>query len=333
MLARKVLKLVVIVFLFGVWLGVESTVADAQKKPITFKAVSFLRKGNPTIRAFEMLVQDFNKQFEGEAFINWTGGPEIIPEFQLHEAVRSGAIDMASTSCSYYNAVLPVSESLMFSNKTHEEMRKTSFFEDFAEIHKGAGFIYLGEMAYGRPFYLFMNTPVKTPADLAGKKIRVFPAITPFVKALGAAPVMIAMPEIYTAMERGVVDGFVMTTIGFVKGFSWHEVTKYMIEPGFYRGSVAWLANPKKWSQMPKDLQNRVVAWKYNVFDPKAEKFYISQGDAQTKMIYDTKKVQLIQFSDADAQAYLKLAYETPWEQLIEKAPDVAPKLKAMLVK
>ena len=300
---------------------------------VNFKAVSMLPKGNPVIQAFEMLVKDFNENFKGEASINWVGGPELIPAFQLHEAVRSGAIDMGATSCSYYTALLPVSHSIMYSNKTHEEVKATGFFEVFADLHKQVGLVYLGEMAYGRQFYIYINVPVKSPKDLIGKKIRVFPAIMPFVNALGAAPINMAMPEIYTAMERGVVDGFVMAPIGFVKGFSWHEVTKYMIEPGFYRGSVAWLVNPRKWEQLPKDLQARIVTWKYDVFDPKAEKFYISQGNAHKQMIYDTEKTDLIRFSPADAEAYLNLAYDSAWDGLIKRSPDVAEKLKAMLVK
>ena len=302
-------------------------------KEVKFKAVSFLPKGNPTIKAFEMIVNDFNQKFKGEAFINWAGGPEVIPAFQLHEAVRSGAIDMCATSCSFYSAVLPVSHSIMYSNKTHKEIQDSGFFDIFSGLHKKAGFIYLGEMAHGRPFYMFSNFHPKTPADIAGKKIRVFPAISPLVKALGAAPVLMHMPEIYTAMERGVVDGFVMTTIGFVKGFSWHEVTKYMIEPGFYRGSVAWLANPKKWGQLSKDLQDRIIDWKYNDFDPKAEAFLMKQGKGQTQLVYNSKKTQVITFSPSDNEAYLKLIYNSAWDVLAKKSPDTAPKLKALLVK
>jgi len=330
MTKERSLKLLAYVCLVSIFFVITSGMAFA--KPVKFKAVSFLPKGNPTIKAFGMIVEDFNKKFKGEAVISWAGGPEVIPAFQLHEAVRSGAVDMVATSSAYYVSVLPVSYSLMFSNKTHEEMRQAGFFDAFAEIHKEVGLIYLGEMAFGRKFHIYMNPPVKTPADIAGKKIRVFPAITPFVKALGAAPVMMTMPEIYTAMERGVVDGFTMATIGFVKGFSWHEVTKYMIEPGFYRGSVAWLANPKKWGKLSPDLQKRIINWKYSVFDPKAEKFYIKQGNFNKKLIYDSK-VEVVKLSPSDAEAYLKLAYDSAWAGIIKKAPDVGPKLKAMLVK
>jgi len=327
---NKTKSLMGVVFLLVTFLLISYGMVCA--KEVKFKAVSFLPKGNPVIKAFEMMVTDFNKEFKGEASIFWAGGPEVIPAFQLGEAVKQGAIDMAAVSCSFYVSLLPVSHSPMYSNKTHEEMREAGFFEEFAKIHEKAGLIYLGEMAYGRPFYLYTNFRPQSPADITGKKIRVFPAIMPFAKTLKAAPVMMTMPEIYTAMERGVVDGFVMASIGFVKGFSWHQVTKYWVDHGFYRGSVACISNPKKWNKLSKDLQARIVKWKYEVFDPKAEIFYNKQGKFNEKLIRDSK-VEVIKFSKSDEDAYLKKAYDAAWNELIKKSPEVAPKLKAMLVK
>lgn len=301
-------------------------------KPTEFNAVTMLPRGNPIMKSFEMFANAFNEKFKGETIINWRGGPEIISGFQQHEAVRSGAMDMAATSGGYYTSLLPVSHSLMYSNKTHEEMRQAGFFEVFEKAHRDVGLVYLCEISYGRKFYLYINDRIKTPKDLAGKKIRVFPTIAPFVKALGAAPVNMPITEIYSAMERGVVDGFGMTVAGFVKGWSWHEVTKYMIEPGFYRATIAVLVNPKKWKELSPDLQKRIRDWKYDVFDLEAGKFYMNQAKTSKRLILDNK-VKVIEFSPADAKAYLKLAYDSAWEGVNKQAPELGPKLQRMLVK
>lgn len=332
MLKGKTRKLLACVVLVLAVVITPQLMVFAQSKPIKFKAVTFLPKGNPTMKNFGVMADAFNKKFKGRAVIDWVGGPEVIPGFQQHESVRSGMIDMVATSSSYYVSVLPVSHTIMFSNKNHREIRESGFFETFTELHKKAGLIYLGEIAYGRPFHIFVNIPVKKPKDLAGKKIRVFPAISPIVKALGAVPVLMPMPDIYTAMERGVVDGFSMTTIGFVKGFSWHEVTKYMINPPFYRGSVAVLVNPKRWNQLGKSLQDEIMKWKYDEFDPERESIYDKFGAAQTKLVVDSG-VKVIEFSPEDRKAYSQLAYDAAWKKVIAKSPVIAPKLRAMLVK
>ena len=331
-MGNKRLHAIVIGFCFLCLLAVPLSVAWAQSQPVKFKAVTFLPKGNPTAASFGRMVDAFNENFKGKASMEWVGGPEVIPEAQLHESVRSGMIDMVATSSALYKALLPVSDALMFSNKNHEEIEASGFNPMFADLHKKIGITYIGEVGFGQPFYLYTKFPLKSPKEVAGKKIRVFPAITPFVTALKAAPVNMVMPEIYTAMERGVVDGFVMASIGFVQSFAWHEVTKYMVNHGFYRGSVAVLANPKRWEQLPKGLQLEIIEWKAKVWDPKEDKYYTAFAQGQTKLVWE-KGVKPVEFSPDEAQAFLKLAYDSAWTKMAERSPDLALKIKAMLVK
>lgn len=75
---------------------------------------------------------------------------------------------------------------------------------------------------------LFINTPIKSLADLKGKKIRASGWTTSeFVTALGATGVTLAFSEVPQALQRGVVDGAVT---GSLSGFSagWGEVAKYL---------------------------------------------------------------------------------------------------------
>jgi TRAP-type C4-dicarboxylate transport system substrate-binding protein len=312
-------------------LSLPFSIAWAQV-PVKFKAVTFLPKGNATAASFGRMVDEFNETFKGKASIEWVGGPEVIPEQQLHESVRSGMIDMVATSSALYKALLPVSDALMFSNKTHTEIEASGFNPMFADLHKKIGIVYIGEVGFGQHFYVYTKFPLKSSKDFAGKKIRVFPAITPFVTALKAAPVNMVMPEIYTAMERGVVDGFVMATIGFVQNFAWHEVTKYMVTHGFYRGSVAVLANPKRWEQLPKNVQAEIINWKAKVWDPKEDKFYSAFTQGQTKLVLE-KGVKPVEFEPEETKAFLKLAYDSAWNKMAERSPDLASRIKTMLVK
>ncbi len=75
---------------------------------------------------------------------------------------------------------------------------------------------------------LFINTPIKSLADLKGKKIRASGWTTSeFVTAVGATGVTLAFSEVPQALQRGVVDGAVT---GSLSGFSagWGEVAKYL---------------------------------------------------------------------------------------------------------
>ena len=121
---------------------------------------------------------------------------------------------------------------------------------------------------------------------------------------------------------------------GFVKSWSWQEVTKYMIKPGFYRGGLSILANPKSWNRLPEDLQRQIIDWKYNVYDkdPNGGLWFKNSAEDEIKLI-EKSGVKVVKFSPEDTKAYLKTAYDSAWDSILKKAPAEGPELKKMLVK
>jgi TRAP-type C4-dicarboxylate transport system substrate-binding protein len=152
------------------------------------------------------------------------------------------------------------------------------------------------------------------------------------IKALGAVPINLPMGDIYTAMERGAVDGFVMTNSGFVTDFHWNEVTKHAIQYPLYQATAVIIVNPKKWDKLPADVQKAVIEFKKSTVDPAVSEFYAQKGDKDWKLMLD-KGVKAISFSQADRDAFLKMAYDSAWNHVISKSPELGPKLKKMVVK
>ena len=72
-------------------------------------------------------------------------------------------------------------------------------------------------MATELDFAIYMGEDVSSLEDLKGKRIRVFPTRLPLVQALGAEPIVLAMGDIYTALERGAIDGYVQGPLNQVK--------------------------------------------------------------------------------------------------------------------
>lgn len=301
-------------------------------KPVKFKAVAFLPVNNVDVKGFRMFIDMVNKKFEDYIKIDLIGGPEVTPPFQLHEAVRKGVIDMAQTSSAYYPSLIWEAQSAMFTNKDWEERYKTNYYEVFEKLHADAGLVWLDTAVFGEKFHLYTNKPVKKIGDFAGQKIRVFPAFIPLIKALGAVPINLPMGDIYTAMERGTVDGFVMTHVGFVTDFSWHEVTKYAIDYELYRGIANILVNQKKWNKLPANVRKQIIEFKKNKVNPESAAFIKKIADERWQLLID-KGVKPIKFSPADEKRFSNLAYDSAWDYVIKKSPELGPKLKKMLVK
>jgi TRAP-type C4-dicarboxylate transport system substrate-binding protein len=304
----------------------------AADMPLKFKAVTFSPVKDSIVAGFRIFADKVNEKFKDYINIQPIGGPEVIPPFQLHEAVRSGVIDMCLTSCAYYPSLLWVAQTVMFTNKDFREIAKTNYFEIMHELHKQVGLIWLGSCTQSMTFHLFTNIRASSPYDFAGKRIRVFPAFIPLTKALGATPVTLPMGDIYTAMQRGTVDGFFMTHFGFVTDFSWHEVTKYVVDYDLYEASAVILVNPEKWQKLPVDIQKAIIKYKKEVVDPAIAEYYKREGLKEWNLMLE-KGVKPITFSPKDAELFLKLAYDSAWDYIISKEPELGLKLKQMLVK
>jgi TRAP-type C4-dicarboxylate transport system substrate-binding protein len=103
------------------------------------------------------------------------------------------------------------------------------------------------------------KVPIKSPADLKGKKVRVFSeGQAEAIKAFGGSPVTIAFAEVYTAMQHGTVDAAI---IGFqgVDSQRMHEVAKHVLMPASFLGTtmMGWTAN-KQWLESIPEPDRKV---------------------------------------------------------------------------
>jgi TRAP-type transport system periplasmic protein len=105
---------------------------------------------------------------------------------------------------------------------------------------------------------LMMAEPVRTLEDLKGKKIRVLTeAESQFFKALGAVPVTVMFPELYSSFERGVIDGMTFYHMGLVD-MKFYEVTKYV---PIRTVRINWdlvVVNKDLWDSFPVEWQNTI---------------------------------------------------------------------------
>ena len=97
--------------------------------------------------------------------------------------------------------------------------------------------------------------PVRTLEDLKGMKIRATnPHIQESLKILGASPVGIPVPEVYNALERGVVDGTAMPFEGLWV-FKQHEVVDYGTICDLYTMTFPIVMNKTKWESLSADAK------------------------------------------------------------------------------
>ena len=307
---------------------------EAASKTIKFRAVSAWPKTVFEVQNFmkflDMVKENVAEQYPGQLEIKYTGGPEVIPNREQVEALRNGLVDLVFTTDGYYVSALPEVNALSLTKiKPWEE--RAAGVNDF--LNKGheekLNSFYLGRMGSGIPFTLYLNKPI-TSADLSGLKIRCSPTHINFLKKLGAQPLVIPPPDVYTALERGLADGFIWPA-GLIRDWGWHEVTKYIVTTNFYMAVNVVLVNKDKWDKLPAHLQTLLIQTR-----EQAEHYAVERGLAHVEKEYAAFKQQGIRFIDLpadDAAMFEKTAYDELWKIVIQKAPENGPKLKHMVSK
>lgn len=101
-----------------------------------------------------------------------------------------------------------------------------------------------------------LKKPIETMKDLKGLKIRIASsAAAESVKALGGIPIGMPVPELYLALQKGVVDGCVMGWEG-IKSFKLYELLKHYTDVGGFTTLTQGLfMNKGSWNKLPPDIQ------------------------------------------------------------------------------
>ncbi len=300
--------------------------------PIVWKAVTFLPETFSANIPFFMFTDKVNERAKGELVIEYLGGPEVIKSFDLAMATIEGAVDIGHVPASYHVGIVPGVQALMLSRIGIQGERDSGAHDFMVELHAKAGLFYLGR---GNPktdayenFHFVLKDPIERPQDLAGKKLGLGVVAAHFLEQIGVANVVISMPDSYSALERGLVDGF-LTTITPVVSSGWHEVSDYVVKPGMFMDNVVNFISLDRWNQLPPHLQDLVIEAKLEVEHEYPSIWKVEVDDAAWQKMIELG-MQVIELSPADAEWMIETAYRAEWDAVIENLGDLGRQLEEL---
>jgi len=310
----------------GLALVAQAATADE----ITLKAITAFAEGTTYSRPFERFVQRVNESGKGLVHINYIGGPKAMPPFEVGNALKGGVVDIANATGAFYTNVMPEADAWKLTEHPMAELRKNGGYDAMAALYaQKMNAIFLARLVDNNPFHLYLNKPISKP-NLTGLKLRITPVYRDFFQSLGATVVQTAPGEVYTALERGVVDGYGWPITG-VFDLGWNEKTKFRVDPGFYTAEVSVLVNKATWEKLT-EAQRNVLRKAAEAGEAQA----FADFAAENKKEIDRQAgagIQTIKLGDADAAAYLAKAYKAGWDGVIRQSPQNGPKLKGFFSK
>jgi TRAP-type C4-dicarboxylate transport system substrate-binding protein len=311
-------------------LAAAASTQTALAEEVTLRAVSAFAEKTTYARGFELFIDRVNKEGKGVLQINYIGGPKAMPPFETGNALKSGVVDIASSTGAFYTNVMPEADSWKLTERPMSELRKNGGYDYMAKLYaEKMNAIFLARHVDGNPFHLYLNKPISS-ADLTGLKLRITPVYRDFFSALGATVVQTAPGEVYTALERGVVDGYGWPITG-IFDLGWHEKTKYRVDPGFYTAEVSILVNKTVWDRLT-DAQRNVLRKAGEQAEADAVAIFAEESAKDTKRQADAG-IQTIKLEGAAGKSYHDKAYEAGWTGVLRQSPQHGPKLKEFFAK
>jgi TRAP-type C4-dicarboxylate transport system substrate-binding protein len=146
---------------------------------------------------------------------------------------------------------------------------------------------------------------------------------------MGATLIQTPPGEVYTALERGVVDGYGWPIHG-IFDLNWHEKTKFRVDPGFYNAEVSIIMNLDAWKRL--NAKQRAYVQRQALALEGMNTAWKKLNDGETKRQAQVG-IQTISFDAKTSKAYVDKAYEVGWASAIKQSPEHGPQLKKLLSK
>ena len=174
---------------------------------------------------------------------------------------------------------------------------------------------------------VYGNKPIKTPADLAGIKIRTMenPAHQALFKALGASPTPMAWPELYTGLQQGTVHA-AENSPDVLAASKQYEVAKHYSLTNHVFNNVMYMVSEKFYQSLPAELQEMVVQAAKEARE--YEDTLIEQDIA--KALEEMKNAG-VQVYEIDDMTPFHEAAQISWDEVIKNIPDGGENLKKIL--
>ncbi len=296
-----------------------ATVKEAPKaKPIEWKMVTTWPPHFPMLgEGADNLAKWIEEMSNGRLKITVYGGGELVPPLGVFDAVSQGTAEMGHGAAYYWAGKSPA---VQFFAAVPFGFNAQSLN---AWLYSGGG-MEIWEEVYAKfnlkPFIAgntgvqmggWFNKEINSIDDLKGLKMRI-PGLGGKVLAkAGGNAVLVAGGEIYTNLDRGVIDATEWVGPYHDLKMGFYKAAKYYYYPGWHECGTGLeaMVNLDAWNSLPDDLKAIVEAATY-----KANMWMLSEFEAKNndalKTLVNEHNVQLREFPEPVLKELKKLAFE-----------------------
>lgn len=245
-------------------------------------------------------------------FVTYTGG-QLGGEIETLRSLQRGRIQAWGGSVGAVTAIVPELQLLelpyLFLNDAEADyVLDEVVYKPYSDILASKGFILHSWNENGWRHFASKKKPVLQPADLKGLKVRSQESEIHIEmwKAFGASPVPISIPEVMSALQTGLVEGFDNSTL-FTSATGWYQGVDHFVLSGHMYQPGIIVYNKKFWDSLPADIQKILLG------DPRYEsklgRTGVREIEPEIVKILEKEGVKVHKMSKAQREEFAKLAH------------------------
>ena len=264
---------------------------------------------------------------EGQMEIAVYGGGELVPPLEAFNAVRSGAAEAGSGAAYYWAGMVPSAQFFasvpfgMNAQQLNAWILCGGGMELWEECYSAYGLVPMLGGNTGVQMGGWFNREINSMDDFQGLKMRMPGLGGKVLKKAGGAPVLLAGSELYTGLERGIIDATEWIGPYHDHKMGFHQIAKYYYSPGWHEAgtTLEFFFNKKKFDALPRHLQvimqtasQRLNTWMLSEFE--------TQNGYYLEKIMEEGEVEIRKFPD-DVLAQLRTYTEEVIQELVDSDP------------
>jgi len=303
------------------------SVGPALAKTIKWKVQSLFGSGELTYKIFVDFCKKVEKMTNRRLVMEPLPAGTIVPTFEMLEAVQDNVLQAMYTGAAYYSGKEPamaIFSDLLYAYNAPWEPEAWFYYgggrELINEAYNKFGVTCIGVVQWG--FESFPSKfPIRNMNDYKGHKFRSPQGMTADTLALlGAGVVILPGGEVYSALDKGVIDGTDWGTPSMNHRMGFDQVAKYFVYPEYRSMPISdFTVNTKEWNRLPGDInaivQAAVRAWNQETIQQVA----LDDREAVQKM--EAKGVKAVSWKKEDVQAMREFVRRNVWPEWAKKSP------------
>ena len=282
----------------------------ADTGPIVLKMNHQFPANTPGSKIDQWFADEIHRRTSGRLTLNifWSNG--LGEPRENLSLISRGVLDMAGMSPGYFPEELPLTAApnsipMAMENVCQARDIMQAFIDEVPAVSEEARALGIVPLFFHvlNPYLLVSREPITRLADLEHKRVRTWGKDLPgLIRAAGAKPVPLFLPDVYPALEKGIIDACPFS-LDLMVSYNIHEVAGHVTEVILWEGPSwgVWISEAA-WEKLPPDVKEIVTETAREA--SRKEIDVVLEAAQNARMFLDKKGVKFHPFPPSDLAAW-----------------------------